>query len=93
MALLIFSERYLSEEQKASSLFESGSTVTWERAFTTSGSFLVLTKWCRCRGRIEDHPWENDKDHKVSRKIFLWENRSLYIHKKVVHFPDDSTFI
>ena len=33
LALLIFGERYLSEEQKARSLFKSGSVVTWEWAF------------------------------------------------------------
>ena len=33
LAFLIFGERSISEEQKASSLFESGSAVTWERAF------------------------------------------------------------
>ena len=43
LALLIFGERSLSEEKKVSSLFESGSAITWERAFTTSGSFPVLT--------------------------------------------------
>ena len=33
LALLTFSEGSLSEEQKASSLFKSGSVVTWEWAF------------------------------------------------------------
>ena len=33
LALLIFGERSLLKEQKASSLFESGSAITWERAF------------------------------------------------------------
>ena len=44
LALLTFGERSLWEEQKASSLFESGFAVTWERSFTTYGSFPVLTK-------------------------------------------------
>ena len=48
LALLIFGKRSLLEENKANSLFKNGYSITWEQAFTTFGSIVVLTGGIQC---------------------------------------------
>ena len=72
LALLIFGERSLSKEQNASSLFKTGSVVTWERAFRNLWFNSSANKLAPLLGtRLNIIPGKNDKDSKD--KEFLWE--------------------
>ena len=78
LALLTFGERSLSEEQKASSLFESGFAITWERAFHNLLFDSSANKLAPLSGtRLKIIPGKNDKDSEVKESV--WENGDSYV--------------
>ena len=88
LALLTFGERSLSEEQKASSLFESGSIVTWEQAFHNLWLNSSANKLAPLSGmRLNIIPRKNDIVLDLVIDGEQWSNI-----KKVEHFsPGNST--
>ena len=79
-------ERSLLEDKKSSSLFESGSTVTWEQAFHNLWFNSSANKLAPLPGTIlKIIPGKNEKDSKDEG--FLWENREYYMWKRLYHFP------